>query len=391
VSEPLRRTLRSEPIPGEHEARERAWELARAALQDREAVPVRRARRGRLLVAGAAGLAIVAGAVSPPGLAVLDSVRDAVVGDPVVVRRPALFGLPAPGRLLVNSRQGPWIVQADGSRRLLGPYERASWSPHGRYVVATRGFELFALDPKGKVRWSLARPGSPAQPRWSSDGFRIAYRLGARLRVVAGDGTGDRSLPFGGPGDAAPEWRPGAAHELALVDRGQIVLADTDTQEVLWRATGVPTPYELAWSADGRRLLALSAGSLSVLDARGRRLAQAAGDRGAELAAFAPSGGRLALVRPRAGGGSELVLTDAGLQAAGARRILETAARFSDLEWSPDGRWLLLGVEDADQWLFVRAAAPHRIVTVSNVRRQFHPGAAGPAPFPELAGWCCAP
>ena len=36
------------------------------------------------------------------------------------------------GRLLVTAPQGAWVVSADGSRRRLGNYAGASWSPHGR-------------------------------------------------------------------------------------------------------------------------------------------------------------------------------------------------------------------------------------------------------------------
>ena len=35
---------------------------------------------------------------------------------------PALFSLPAPGRLLVSADSGVWVVDQDGSRRLLGDY-----------------------------------------------------------------------------------------------------------------------------------------------------------------------------------------------------------------------------------------------------------------------------
>jgi len=58
---------------------------------------------------------------------------------------------------------------------------------------------------------------------------------------------------------------------------------------------------------------------------------------------------------------------------------------FSSLEWSPDGRWLLLAWPAADQWLFV---SPARVLPVSGIARAFA-GGAGPAAFPSLGGWCC--
>ena len=52
--------------------------------------------------------------------------------------------LPAAGELLVESAQGPWIVHDDGSKRLLGDSDAATWSPHGLFVAATGGRELVA-------------------------------------------------------------------------------------------------------------------------------------------------------------------------------------------------------------------------------------------------------
>jgi hypothetical protein len=78
-------------------------------------------------------------------MAVVDRFRDAVGREP---SQPALVKLPAPGRLLVLSPAGAWVVDGDGSKRLLSGYEDASWSPRGLYVVATRGHQLVALDPE---------------------------------------------------------------------------------------------------------------------------------------------------------------------------------------------------------------------------------------------------
>ena len=203
-----------------------------------------------------------------------------------------LTSLPAEGRVLVESGNGPWIVSSDGSKRRLGSYDDASWSPHGLFVAATRPGELVALDPKGNVRWSLARGAGVHEPRWAPDGFRIAYLSGASVRVVAGDGTGDRAL--GVSAQAAPAWRPGPGHVLAYAGpKGDLRVVDADTGRALWRAFG-SLPTELLWSADGSRLLALAPDALRVYDRAGRMVgtrALPAGTR-AETAAFATSGRR---------------------------------------------------------------------------------------------------
>ena len=150
----MKRELERIEIPGAREAEERAWGVVERAALERLPVDARRTRLLRPLFVVVA-IAVLAGAVaSPPGRAVIDHVRR-VVG--VELAAPALFRLPAAGRLLVASDSGIWVVQADGSRRLLGAYREASWSPFGRFVVAARRNELATLEPDGTVRWSLAR------------------------------------------------------------------------------------------------------------------------------------------------------------------------------------------------------------------------------------------
>jgi hypothetical protein len=74
------------------------------------------------------------------------------------------------------------------------------------------------------------------------------------------------------------------------------------------------------------------------------------------------------------------------------RELTSVAGQLGEIAWSPDGRWLLVAWPDADQWLFLRMPDVSRIVTVSNVSREFDPGATGPGgpgDLPRVAGWCC--
>ena len=167
----VKRELERIEIPDEHEARERSWAVVSAAFAEREPQPRRRSWRPVAVVALA--VVVVAGLLSPPGRAVLDEIRQ-VVG--VEESAPALFSLPAPGRLLVTADSGVWVVDEDGSKRLLGDYREASWSPFGRFVVAARANELVALTPDGTVRWSLARP-DVRLPRWGGTQDRHADRV----------------------------------------------------------------------------------------------------------------------------------------------------------------------------------------------------------------------
>jgi hypothetical protein len=225
----VRKELERIEIPGEHEARERSLAVVRAAFADREPQPQRRSWKP--VAAIAVALVVVAGLLSPPGRAVLDDIRE-VVG--VEKAQPALFSLPAPGRLLVTADSGAWVVEEDGSKRLLGTYREASWSPFGRFVVASRANELVALTPEGDVRWSLARP-SVRFARWggTKTDTRIAYLSEGELRVVGGDGKGDRLVDRNAAAEA-PVWKPGGGHRLAYARRdGSVRIVDADTAAVL--------------------------------------------------------------------------------------------------------------------------------------------------------------
>ena len=191
----LRQALLSVAPPDEIGAQRRAWRVVRTSFGEREPTPWP-IRHRRPIGAVAIGVALLAAAVSPPGRAVIDEVREAVGTEKVVgvpQAKPALFSLPAEGRVLVSAPSGAWIVSADGSRRKLGDYDEATWSPRGLFVGVSKRHQLAAVTPKGDVRWTLSRP-RVHDASWAPSGFRVAYLSGSNLRLVAGDGTGDRRV-----------------------------------------------------------------------------------------------------------------------------------------------------------------------------------------------------
>jgi dipeptidyl aminopeptidase/acylaminoacyl peptidase len=354
-----------------------------AAYEARERKPwLERHSRAVLGVALTAALAVAA--VTPPGRALVERVRE-VAG--VTPSEPALVRLPAPGRLLVESARGPWVVRQDGSKRRLGDYDDPSWSsPRGLFVVATAGRRVVALEPDGDIRWTVTRPRRVAEPRWAPSGFRIAYREDDTLRVVGGDGTNDHAFAQR-MAPVAPAWRPEETRNvLAYLDLGGTLhIADVDTGAELWTAPAPDGTGELVWSKDGSRLLAVAPeGSSRVYDAGGR----AAGTyEGMTQAAYAPAG-TLAYVRfDPTSGTSTIVLEERGR----SRPLFEGGGRFEDLVWSPDGRWLLVSWPAAGQWIFFRAPSVRDLVSVSNVAREFDPGGEGVPAFPRVAGWGPAP
>jgi hypothetical protein len=383
----LREELRQAPL--DEGARGRALGVVRAAFLEGE--PVRRRRWTPALAAAAFVVAVVVavGSVTEPGDAVARWMRE-VLGAGRDDARPALVRVPGGGRLLVTAEGrggGVWVVSADGSRRRLGDYAGASWSPRGLYVVAWRDGELLALEPGGRVRWSLARRGRIAAARWApGDGFRIAYISGRALRVVNGDGTGDHR--YAAAAAVAPAWHPdGSRYVVAYVDRRDHVrVVAVDSRREIWRSRQVGGARELAWSPDGRRLLVATAGGWRVLGADGLVLTRRA-EPSVHDVAWSPRGDRIAVVR-RVSDSSDVLLVDPAGRARD-RELFSGPGAFGRVAFSPDGRRLLVPWPEADQWLFVSPVRGGHVGAVANIGRQF---ARGPrnGPFPDAVEWCCA-
>lgn len=404
----LRDRLRA-AAPLDDDAAARAWAVTRAAHAAREPLPARRSRVRRLRALLALGAALLLGglALSPAGADVGHWIDGAISPPP---SRPAA-ALPAPGRLLVTSATGLWVVEHDLRPRRLGSYRGAGWSAKGNYVVATGRDTLVALTDEGELRWWLRRPRTNRAVWSGGDGFRVAYRSGRELRVVAGDGSGDALVaPVSAP--VAPAWRPDGAGEHVLayaLPDGRVMLHDADgrspgSRVLLPRGSKV---HALAWA--GRdRLVVLRGGWLLILDARGRVVGQMPPpDEGAFATLIAaPVGRAVALVRHddrtgmnviwvlRQRGAASLSARDlrrraeveplelagaaAGLPGVRARILFVGEGKLGRVAFSPDGRWLVIPWRVADQWIFVRTSGRPRIVTVEGISRRLDPDARRP-------------
>jgi hypothetical protein len=389
----VRRELQRAPIPEETEAGERSWEILRAAFGAREPVRWQRKHRGFAVAFAAAALlavAVLVAVLTPPGQAVVDRFRDAVGRTPT---EPALVRLPAPGRLLVLSPAGPWVVHQDGSKRLLGDYGDASWSPRGLYVVAAQGQHLVALDAEtGEVRWSLARNAAVRDPRWSGGGFdtRIAYRAGSALHVVAGDGSPDALLAEG-VAPVAPAWR-GDSHMLAYADSdGHAHVVDVDSSHELWSTPHIGRISGLDFF--GAQLVVSTPSSVIVFRPH-RRSPFLELPSGHELleAIVLPYGGVLYADYEQATDTTALYISDCTVGGTCLlmpdTRVFQGAGQIGNLAVSPDGRWLAAGWEAADQLLFFRRLPRlGKVVAVSDATREFAPGGESGGAFPILVGW----
>jgi RNA polymerase sigma-70 factor, ECF subfamily len=385
----LRTLLLKQPVPGEHLAIERTWEVVRAAFLGRVAAPRRGPRLPIRFALAVVGLGCVGVAVwlTPAGSWIADQFRAEPESEPVPGRAaagPATAALPAPGSLLVADRGRIVIVAQDGRRTAVGEYAGASWSSSGRFVAAWRKAALVGLDVEQPdlPLWRVAGRAI-ADARWSEDGFRVDYRARGGLRVVDGSGN-DRRLVAHEVAPVAPAWRPGEDHVVAYagVDGG-VRVVDADTRKMQWQMPAGEVEG-LSWSSDGRRLAVLQAGSLTILedprqvvdtvrlpdDATGTALAARPGrEPDVAYAVFSPDLGRSSVfVFHAERRSSELLFAGDG--------------RIGRLVWSPDGRYLLIPWRKGEQWLFVPAGAGE---LATNAGLQ---GVGGDG-FPRPEDWCC--
>jgi hypothetical protein len=374
--------LRDVTAPDEEGARRRALlRLADEFAQRPPSAP----RRSRAPWLAVAAVVVLGAALSPPGEAVADGVRTTVGLRPELPTdgAPRADRPPSGGRLLVSSAGVVWIVEPDGKRRRLGAWSAASWSPHGRFVITWKGRRLAALDRRGNVRWSLqtARPVQNAV--WSPSGFRVAYRTAGELRVVAGDGTGDRSLNRAS--FSALAWRPGQAHVLAHTSGSHLTVLDVDSGLRLAQIQLPVVSGQIAWSADGTRLYARLERSIAVFDARGHRISRIRMPGRQTVSTFVPArSGHLVAVARRDHTTSEVALMGGNRNDV----LFRADGRFSRLRFSPTGRWLLVAWPLADQWVYLRpgTSGARQMQAAPRVTRRF----SGHG-FPQLQGWCCPP
>jgi dipeptidyl aminopeptidase/acylaminoacyl peptidase len=395
--DPLGQALREAAIPIPAKAEQRGLEVVEAAYAERQLQPRRQpAALPRLAVAFAAVTLLAALLLSPAGAAVRDWVDDAITTS-TPRPEPGLAEIPGGGRLLVQSAVGPWVVQPDGSRRLLGDYEEATWSPRGLFVGAASGRTLSAVEPDGDPRWSITAPARVADPRWSPSGYRIAYRAGSDLRVVTADGTADHLIAET-TAPVAPAWAPAGGSQLAFLSTGKLRVADSESAALILSAPALPDIAELEWGGGGSAILEASRRALRLRSVRadklaggpalgvGRRLSVPAGATVVD-AAIAPERPVVAAVltrwRNHGTRSSVLLFGPDGRR----RRLLAAPGSLGEVTWSPDGRRVLVAWPAANQWLFLPAGRgePRAVVGVS---RAFSPGGRD-ASFPRVEGWCC--
>ena len=303
--------------------------------------------------------------------------------------QPALFSLPAEGSLLVSSDAGVWVVRENGSRRLLGDYREASWSPFGRFVVAAGENELAALEPDGDVRWTLRGPTSA--PRAGPARRRTrASRTWTAPGCASSRGTAPATgCSFGLPGTIA--WQPGDEFRLALASARESARARRGHRApgLAPRARRRAPTDPCGPTTDGACSSARHARWWSTR--RAARCRTSSDRRGPGQ----HGGTRPEWPEPRLRADQVWVVPRIRPDASAARRLFAGAGTFEQLTWAPDGSWVVVAWPAADQWVFLRpdgnGSAPWPTCPSSSAPQTSRASKAGAArPEPNDVGSACA-
>ena len=285
-----------------------------------------------------------------------------------------------------------------GTRRRLGAYAGAAWSPRGRFVVAWRRGTLAALEPDGGVRWSLTRPSADRGGALGA-GRRLPRRVRRRRRAADRQRRRHRR--------PAPRRRRSPASPRRGVREHARVVAFPDAagrvRAVRRRhgseSCGAPARCERRERSPGRRAAAgcssLTGGPARAPRRRRPRAREPAravghGARGPGLVA------RRAPASPwcgatRSTGRSEVVLLGPGRPPAARRSCFAGPGRFGTPAWSPDGRACSCPGRRPTSGSTCAPADGGRVTAVAEIaravltRRQ-----SGPRFARVRCAWCCS-
>jgi Tol biopolymer transport system component len=227
-----------------------------------------------------------------------------------------------------------------------------------------------SADGSGQVSVTPAQLGSAdADPAWSPDGMRVAFRRGGEILVVAVASGVPVNLTNHSAFDHAPAWSPDGARIAFGSDRGgqtELYVMDAAGGSNVARITsGVGFLGGPDWSADGTRIVfgcmvESENYDICAVNGDGTGFVRLTSDPASDFAADWSPAGQIAFATGRYGGSEIAVMNGDG---SGVRRVAAGVGGTGP-DWSPDGARILFA--DGGSNVYVMQADGAGIALVTN-------------------------
>ena len=211
------------------------------------------------------------------------------------------------------------------------------------------GYRVVSVDVNGSHLRRLTSGKRDSQPAWAPDGRSIAFVRCAKpnscgIYTMRRDGTHVRAVR--GAFGYSPSWSPDGRKLLFF---GQKSLQVVNRSEGGLRTLNAVSIQRADWSPDGRRVAYANLQDVYVIDVKSRRRRPFhVGQSLKSGVAWSPDGREIAFVRASLSSFVPTLMVvrpdDSGLRRIRIRGHF-TPALDGDLDWSPDGRWLVLRAE----------------------------------------------
>ncbi len=259
-----------------------------------------------------------------------------------------LPGVSGYGRPPQDKNVGLWLVDlVDGHlRRLLPRPVIADWSPDGRQIAYAQDGALYtrALDEAAAPQPIFTHPDlSPIFVDWSPDGRQLA------AMTISQDETGPSGTVWLVPADGvAPQQLPAAIplsfepvrSQLAWSPDGRYLLAANTVLDSSGNVTAEYVAGQITWLPEENRLLVVDGGRMWLADTAGRETAVISEQRPSAWA-FSPDGRQLAWAQKvEESGQIAIYFTDLSTLETQFAGMAPTRG-FFQMRWGPDGRLYL--------------------------------------------------
>jgi len=225
---------------------------------------------------------------------------------------------------------------------------------NGKLIYRSGGGTTVSDDDPGTADISNISPANGYDPAWSPDGTRFVVTTGGDLWVYHADGTAGKRITHGSAYDETPGWAPDSARIVfgrAIGDSTEYIAVVSATGGTVKQLSHPATHYydfAPVWSPDGTRIAfnrdknhGDKSYDIWIMQSNGHHAAAWVHDSKFNgYPAWSPDSSKLAYEQTVSGHKQVFVRK---VSAGAATKITNLPGNALEPDWSPDGRWIVVG------------------------------------------------